>query len=54
MHLEEGEERLQDRVRHQEVVHAGGLHRGVHSDLQAGEDQGAKAEHCGKKHQGKT
>ena len=45
VHLEECEERLQDGVRHQQVVHALGIQRRVHRDLQPGEDQGAQAEH---------
>ena len=45
VHLQEGEEGLQDGVRHQQVVHALGLQRRVHRNLQAGEDQGAQAEH---------
>ena len=44
MHLEEGEERLQDGVGHVQVVHALLLHGGVHGDLQASEDQSPEAE----------
>ena len=43
MHLEESEEGLEDGVGDQDVVHAGGLHGGVHGNLETGEDQGAQA-----------
>ena len=44
MHLQEGEERLEDGVGDEDVLDAGLLHGGVHRDLEAGEDQGAQAE----------
>ena len=45
MHLEECEECLEDGVSNDDVVHAVGLHGGVHGDLQTDEDQGAKPKH---------
>ena len=42
VHLQECEERLQDGVRHQQVVHALRLQRRVHRDLQTREDQSAE------------
>ncbi len=46
VHLEEGEERLEDRMGDEDVLDAPSLHRRVHRDLQAGEDQRAQAEDC--------
>ena len=42
VHLEEGEERLQYGVRHQQVVHTLRLQRRVHRNLQTREDQSAE------------
>ena len=44
MHLQEGEERLEDGVGNEDVLDAGLLHGGVHRDLEAGEDKGTQAE----------
>ncbi len=44
VHLEEGEEGLQDGVGDDDVLHAVVLHRRVHRDLQPDEDQGPEAE----------
>ena len=46
MHLEEGEKSLENWVSNDNVIDTVGLHGGMHSDLQADEDQCPQAKNC--------